>query len=48
MLLLKIYTKVTRIFYRHSMIISTMAIDSTGFPIEHLSYYSFLQTEIIR
>ena len=48
MLLLKIYTKVTRIFYRHSMRISTMAIDSTGFPIENFSYYYSLRTEKTR
>ena len=30
------------------MRISTMAIDSTGFPIEHFSYYYSLRTEKTR
>lgn len=47
-LLLKIYKEVMRIFYHDTMRISTMAIDSTGFPIEHFSYYYSLRTEKTR
>jgi transposase len=47
-LLSKIYKQVTGFFYRNSGRISTMAIDSTGFSIEHFSYYYSIRTEKTR
>lgn len=47
-LLSKIYKQVTGFFSRQPRRISTMAIDSTGFPIEHFSYYYSVRTEKTR
>jgi len=43
-----IHKQVSTFFYRHSGRISTIAVDSTGFPIEYFSYYYSMRTEKTR